>query len=646
MAETRHTTTVDIKVDDREVVRLADELNRTFSTNALDTFTKMMERQSGVLATLIKQQEALRSAMEKTAKTRQQGGGGGAGGGIGGEQPSWTNRMSAHAVGHYVGEKAVELGHHVGALPTAAASGSIARAGAAAIPLVGEQVAGTMEAAQKYHEMAMANLNARMGAFGAAGISTDAFKGMQSIGAGMGIDPDAVPGMLESAARQSGLTGGKLVGAAPDMMRAQRFLGVGNAGVVTGAAGAAGGDVSAQRSNALLAQTIGTAVANGVQESKLDEYFSGVAGFVEQMRNRGMPIEPESLNALVAGIGQSHAKSLAGMAGLNAAKSMASGMTPAMGSTGLMSAIMMQITGVTEGKNIFQARREVEAKPMKYAADALKYVKGMLINETNLENRGGMLKQIFDSANIQVSANQAYDLANDRTTVEDEFGPDAVADKQRKGREKLGQRQGLAGGMTHDLRIEAGIKTEAIALGESEHVKHLVHHMAALDQEVAGKVLPAMTHFTDAILTAVEALVRKAPAVLPKAVTALDKAIKPFEDVVDDFAETDLGKFLGVPKIGATDSGEDETYNQYMQRNFPEAGMGKDPTVLPELAITGDTKSKAKPSGGGGHVSKAKLRRVAEAATTFAAHLSDAADQGVVEIDPFAVNEGGGRGGH
>jgi hypothetical protein len=672
VADTRHTTTVDIKVDDREVTRLADELNRTFDTRIVETFNKMLERQSSVIGTLIKQQAELHRTMQRQNAMQPgsggsggggQGGGGGHGGG--GDHPSWWNRVSATGVGTYLGHQAHEIGHGLKAMPAAAAGGEFSKAAARLMPVAGETLAGTMEAAQKYHHMAMANLNARMGAFGAAGIGGESMRALGKWGATQGIDPDALPGMLGGVARQTGLSGRDLIGASKDVISAQRFLGIEGAGTVTGAAGAAGGDVSAQRSNALLAQTIGTAVTVGVQESRLDEYFQGVAGFVEQMRNRGMAIEPESVNALVGGFGAINAKSLSGIAGLNAIKSMAGGVAGAMSGTSIMSAIMMQTTGVSGGKNIFQARREVEDKPLEAIAAAIEAIKKMMpATATNAEARGGMMREVLKSSGINVSGTQAYDLMRGEADLEDVFGAAPAAEAAKTGKKLMNRRVAMAGSMTKDLQVEAGIKQQAINLGEKEAVKHLAHHLEALDQQIAKKILPSMSHFTNEVLKLVDKLINAYPGLKLEAKKLGQEAVDKTEHVIGTLATTGqeltdeaMSAATGEPTPAEVRQAEDDAYQkeQLLRRirrdknaTNPEMGDTADPNAGWEssgMTMPGGFQLYQPELGGGPEKATAAMRKAAELINQSAGEIERSwPGKNTLGIDT-SIPEGGGGGG-
>jgi len=666
VADTRHTTTVDIKVDDREVTRLADELNRTFDTRVVETFNKMLERQSSVIGTLIKQQSELHRTMQRQnamqpgsggAGAGGGGGGGGGGHGGGGDHPSWWNRVSATGVGTYLGHQAHEIGHGMKAMPAAAAGGEFSKSAAKLVPYVGETLAGTMEAAQKYHHMAMANLNARMGVFGAAGMGGEPMRGLGKWGATQGIDPDAFPGMLGNAARQTGLSGRDLAGASKDVISAQRFLGIEGAGTVTGAAGAAGGVVSAERSNALLAQTIGTAVTVGVQESRLDEYFQGVAGFVEQMRNRGMAIEPESVNALVGGFGAINAKSLSGIAGLNAIKSMAGGMAGVMSGTSIMSAIMMQTTGVSGGKNIFQARREVEDNPLEATAAAIEAIKKMMpATATNAEARGGMLREALKSSGINIGGTQAFDLMRGEVDLEDVFGAAPAAKAAKTGKELMDRRKAMAGSLTKDLSVEAGIKQKAINLGETEGVKHLAHHLEALDQQIAEKILPSMTHFTDEILKLVDKLIAAYPGLKEEAkklgeeaVDNTEKGIKTVVDAASDLADYATGEPTNDEKAQQAadqEAFDNELLDMRRESTSQERGDTADPNAGWEpsgMTLPGGFQLDQPQLGAGPEKAAATMRKAAELINLSASEIEQSWAQSM-GIDS-SIPEGRGGGG-
>lgn len=492
MAETRHSTTIDIKVDDREIVRLGQEIERTFTTRALDAFTQGMERQSKAFDTLIKQQTKLLGLIEKTSKAKKEGheeeGGG---------HKQQHMGFGAHTAAHYLGHKLA----HVPNLPGEALRGEAVGSILHLLP-GGGAAAGAVAGGQKYFQMAVAAAQSRMGGFGKSGLGKEAQDAlMQSIGVPMGIEPMQIPGMLANVAQQTGLSGGALAGVSGSVIAAQRFGGIDAAGSVIGAAGAAGGKVSPERATALLKDTIGSALEAGIQEARLDQYFQGVSGFVEQMRNRGVLIEPESVNALVRGFSTAQAESFRGMAGLIVAQQMGNNLARGMEGRGMLSARLMRATGVSSGeRGYFKAMEMLEQDPLQFVPSLVRQIQSQGGGRDS-QLLGALLRSDLGEAGIQLSYKQAREMMEmSPDQLDAQFGRDAAGRTVRRGGSYIGGRMGATESMMMPLRTEAKLKYDEQRIGEDARIGKMVETIHHADVEAVKAILPAVAGFIEKVV--------------------------------------------------------------------------------------------------------------------------------------------------
>jgi hypothetical protein len=425
MAE-RHTTTLDIKVDDREIARLGQEIERTFSVRSLEAFNDVLERQGKALATLIKQQEKLQQSIDNTRRKAEGSGGGpgggqrpGAGGGQGGGgQGGMLERALSTALGTYLGQRVHGMMHHTPSFTQAVTGGEAVSAALEMLPIPGTNVVNSIiKSSMATYEEGLGAARARVGSFGKSGLSREAMQSLMNVGPGklgigvdLGMSDEEVSQRMAMFGRQTGMTGNKLAAAAPLMLGAQRLGGIESVGALMGGAGAAGGRTSAQRSDKLIKDTIGSGIIAGFREGKLDEYVQSVGAFTEQMRNQGILISPESVNELTRGISQGEA--VKGKAGAQLTQNIMQGMKGGLDSPSLMTGVLMKVMK-DQGLSWEEGRLALEKDPGKFAPLVMTEIERMMpgTDRKTLVRRGLLTEKVMSSAGITIGRQQGVDLA-------------------------------------------------------------------------------------------------------------------------------------------------------------------------------------------------------------------------------------------
>lgn len=495
MPEQRHTTTLDIRVDDREIQQLAESLDRTFDARLVDKFTEGLEKQGRVFTSLIKQQGDLSKQLNAAAKAlkdlaeAQK------------EAPGAVQRVGEHAAGVAIGH---QLGHWMRELPDrlmGSVRGELTTSLMKAVPGVGGPAAEVVEGARQYYQMQVAYAGARSDAFGKTGLGVGSMdRASRALGERFGIMPEEVPGLLSGIAQQTGLTGSALGGVAPTALGLHRLAGVEQAGSVVGAAGAVGGQVSAQRGQALMKDTLTTAIVAGFQEARFDQYFQSLAAFTEQMRNQGFMMDPESINALVRGFGASNAETLRGMGAMGFAQNALTGLQKGMRGRGIAAAILMKATGVTEGRNFFEAQEDLENNPSKYFGKVIHLLRQQTQNIADEPTRLGFIRNIWEQAGFgQVTLSRARDLMNmDPGVLGDQFMQPEGEGKE--GSEFLRRRRAGFEGVVSPMRFEAGKRMEEIEIGQTPEIRKLVQVVHETDLHAVAAILPPLAEAVSGVV--------------------------------------------------------------------------------------------------------------------------------------------------
>lgn len=503
MPEQRHTTTLDIRVDDREVQQLAESLDRTFSTKVIDKFTEGLEKQSRAFTTLIHQQKELAKelgAVSKALKDAARGDNG----------PGMVQRVGEQAAGTAIGHKLYDMMKELPHQMMGAVRGELTTSLMKAVPGVGEAAAEIVEGARQYYQMQVAYAGQRAGAFGKTGLGVGSMdSASRALGERFGVMPEEVPGLLSSISQQTGLTGRDLQGAAPTALGLGRIAGVDQAGSVVGAAGSVGGQMNAARATSLMKDTLSAAIVSGFQESRFDQYFQSLATFTEQMRNQGMMMDPESINALIRGFGASNAETLRGMGAIGFAQNALGGIQKGMRGRGIAAAILMKATGVTEGRNFFEAQEDLENNPAQYFADVVKLIRQNTSNISDQHTRAGFVRNIWEQAGFgNISMSRARDILEmDPDKLKNEFfqpeGENQATDKFMK------KRRASFEGTVSPLRFEASKRMEEIEMGQRPEIRKLVQVVHETDLQAVAAILPPLAEAVSGVIEHAVELVSK-----------------------------------------------------------------------------------------------------------------------------------------
>lgn len=607
MATERHTTTLDIKVDDREVARLGKEIERTFSTRSIEAFNTVIERQTKALETLIKQQEKLQKTFDGPAGPRGGGGGGGGGaggaGGAGGQQGRPLNRidqMVMTAIGTYLGQRFGGHGHgghgggtggghgHHGGFSgniAAAAQGHLAPHLIQGLPgPVGTIGQGLVEGGMEMYEKAAAAAQARLGAFGRSGINAGQMNrlmgrftpdGFQAgLGIQLGMSDEEMSQRMAGFAGQTGLRGRSLMGLAPTLLRAGRFAGIDSAGALIGGAGAAGGQGGGERGQKLIEDAIGSGLAAGIREGRLDQFIQSVGQFTEQMRNEGVLIKPESVTALTRGLGRA---GLRGMEAAQFARGAMTGLKGALDQPSMMTGILMRSMGVGQegGPSYTQARLDLENDPAAYLPNIVNTVRGMVQAREGQDpeevqrRRGLLLEMVLKKAGIPVSRSQALRMVSG--------DPEALAnldadkgDAERRGRRYVGRQAAQA----PDMKIAQ--------FGALEEQKGKL--IGGLDPHKGSDVLKMVQTVHEADMAALKTILPSLAGVVTGAVELAEAAVAAYQGRKTPFSrkmEKGLGMEEGTLEMGI------------LHGTFDKEALRKSAQTLHNMQLTGGDLDKA-----------------------------------------------------
>lgn len=456
MSETKHKTTIEVAVDDRDVEQLQKQLTRTFDAKAIDAFQRGVERATRSF-------EKMADAAKRAGFTGGSVGGspgfasGGAAAGGGGtsslhadlaelrkaiaeladsnkkanERETRRDRDET-ARGGGIGHRVTSVANAAGAMGSAAMTGGfvgqVANSVASLMPFVGPAIGQLLSAAAQqsvalYQEYAQQQM-AQAGVFGRTGLTG----GYVSAGAAYGLQPGQMPGLVASFAGTSGLQGDALQAALPQQLALSQLLGVERAGSIVGAAQSAGGAVN--NPSELMLQAVSEGLAAGIRETRLDQYLQNVSGWVEGVRSQGIDMSPESALRMVAGM---HSAGLQGEAAVTQARSLSDALASAGSGSGIGHAMAMRAAGLGSGRSYFQARLAVERRDPEVMQNLIEQARGMGGDEESNamylqrivreiggtltgENALGMIRNGFD-ANLFPGTSQADAALADRHTA-------------------------------------------------------------------------------------------------------------------------------------------------------------------------------------------------------------------------------------
>jgi hypothetical protein len=495
VAEERHTTTLDIKVDDRQIVELGKELERTFSVDTLVSFNKMMDRQTKVLDSMIKQQKNLQAQLKETSKTFAPTATGSAVGAFlgtrlagGGGQPH-PREVPKHK-GHGLAQGSMHFG---GTLSGAALKGNIGERLIEAMPGIGEIGAAAVEGGMEMYQQFIQQMEAQMEAFGATGLGRGGQGRMAGVGARLGLSPAQSAAMMGQFAGQTGLTGEALGGVGGRLMEMDRLGGAGGVAGVIGAAGAAGGDVGGGRANALVENAVGSGLIAGIREAKLDQFLQSISNSVEGMRTQGIMLTPESMLSMVRALG---ASGLRGAQATRAATDLAQGAQRAIFGSGAFTQMLYEAAGVTGqegGTGLTDAVRMLEADPVKFMMKALSQMQERMPN-VPIEELAMQMRGVAAQQGVQMTFTEMEQIM--KGARRGDFREDAgLGEEAAAGisADFIGKRRRRSGAIRKEVAFEAQHQLREAQLGGDKRVKDMVQEIRHIDIAAVEKVLPEVS---------------------------------------------------------------------------------------------------------------------------------------------------------
>lgn len=248
-----------------------------------------------------------------------------------------------------------------------------------------------------------------------------------------------------------------------------------------------------------MREGLSSAIVAGFQEAKLDQYFQQVSSFTERLRNDGFLIQPESINALVRGLGEADKVTLRGQAALQATTQILPSLQSSLyDGTGPGTALMLKALGVTSGTSLADARKSADADP---AAAFGKFLASLQEAGSGIKSNDGksyFAQSIFKSLGVKVNQQRGEDLM----TVD----PDVIKRALEKsssaeGDSFMNERGGAFGKVAGLASFEAGMRQREIAVGGNDSVRRMVQTVSDADLRIVERVLPMLTSF---VTTAVE----------------------------------------------------------------------------------------------------------------------------------------------
>lgn len=504
MGDEKIKTALEISVDDRLLRRFSSALKTTFDTapiekhkRAQQEVTRELERQRDILeqrdSAAEKGVQAIRSGSVSTAgRSRDRGGrftassrrrdeGGDGGGRDRQREPmGFFGTAAATGAGFVAGQAVSGASRGMAGI----AGGYGATAGAlGAIPLVGPALAAAWGAAEQLADAAISFGQATAGAAGITGLGKfPAQRGLTELGIGR----SELPGRMTALGQQSGLRGGELQRLGPGAMTLEALTGI-RAGGMASALGTAGGSGSAERTFEMVNKAITSGMDAGFREGRLGQFVQDIATNIEQMRNRGMRIDPEGMPALVRLLGTRGMESLRAEAGMAAAQGMRAQVSSA-GDRGdfygalALEAVMGDINPETKKRYTpYEASLALEENPEKFIPKILDMIGSMGGDE---QGKAMALRQFMPN----LSKRQALELARTAQQGGMAAGFDAQSDVPDKAVDFVKEQRRATEDAFKTAAAAAGLEDRRI--GEGGKVVGDVLRVRGKETSMAGRAAP------------------------------------------------------------------------------------------------------------------------------------------------------------
>lgn len=520
MAEQRHRTTLEYRVDDRQIRGLDETLHKAFDPTMVEAFEQGLER-------AVKHIEALAKAAERldTSMRRSGMGGGGGGGPISGpraatggggdsnlagaiqsltrgitalnsatqraESPSFLARTLSTSIGTYLGGLAVRAG--------SGGEGFVAQA-VGGIPFVGGILGGAVSGVQHYYAEYAAAQQAIARTVGQTGRSR--LRGGRAMTAFGMSRPEAFAHMAQISGA-SGLTGDELTGDVIRQSTALQMLGgVTGAEQIIGAQNVAGGPMmGGGRTNA---QTMMTAVSAGIQtglrDARLGQFVSAAAQVLEQGRIEGTDLSTDTINQLTVGL----ARLGPGFMGERAQRAMGSAIPTLRNFTpgqDVGTAVMLRSVGFGSpgGPGYHEALRMMQDEPARVLPMILNTIRQMAPG--NQEAQTELMRQLGPRfLGMTPSISQAEALSQgDLSGFNEEVGT-------REAGQFLARRAPLRGAFGVPA-VEAAYRNRRIAVGGQ--VAGAAIGVRNFEMSMAETVMPRMAQGIEGIFHLVEQMVEQ-----------------------------------------------------------------------------------------------------------------------------------------
>lgn len=498
MGDTRHRTTIEIGVDDSEIKRLGQQLERALDPALVSSFERMMERSTRQVDALVKVTERLGRVTQQMARTQEaaakraekanKGGGG------------FFSSMFGSAAGSYMGTRAGSGGgggfgsaygraNQAGGMAGRFAPVSEGFFGGAlgGLPLVGPFLGATISGAQSYYNAYAGYMNQAAGAVGQTGGPLRIRGGMQ-LGVGL---PEQIQ-MMSQFSGSSGRTGEGLSEVAPGLLGLQRILGLQNAGGVLGALESTGGTAGMSD----VTDMIAAGMEAGVRNSRLDQYLQQVSSFAEQARSQGILLEPatmSSLGRMFSGMGGEHAMAFRGRAGTSAALNMAQGLRRAGQGTDAFSYMALRAAGFTGrpgGRSFMQAQLALEETPHEVLPQLFQ---SLLSGGGDPEAVADMIQRGFRGMGVELSTRQVLALAGNQGQI----GTSGGGVGRRMLHREMGTRSRSMAGVFRPAATAARLEAGRIGIGGQ--VERGVVTLQQFEQDMVQRFLPGAMRMVEGI---------------------------------------------------------------------------------------------------------------------------------------------------
>jgi len=541
MAQERHTTSIDIQVDDRQVVALGEEIERAFSSKVIEQFNSGLERQTKALQELLKEHKKLSVTQDRSSKdawkrkferVSAQGSGGDRAADTGGV--SGRGVFKDVALGVVVGNAITGAMRRAGAAGAALFSGQgVTQQVLAALPFAGGPLAGAAGAAQTYYGEYAGRQIAKANAYGATRMTGAHQTGAVKAALAAGMMGDEGVQMTSEMAQQTGMVGGKLAnvlgpgrgqGGLGGLFQMSQFGGVRNAGQMIGAAGVSGDEMGSGRAHKLMFDAVGSGLVAGLRESRLDQFVQGIGTFVEDSRTRGIRIAPETILTLTRGVAGAVGvgkkdTSMQGETLQNFVVNLSRTLGTAGEGTGLFDMLAMEglgVTGKDGGIGVLKGLKLRETdeglkQMFTHIIDTFREG-GSMGGDMDLDRRAFAFRDMLKEQGVPLSYTNAIDLLSGGETA-------AAVDTMMgtgmgTGKRWLGGRKAEGTAISETKMAEASFKEERIVIGGLDETISAVAALRKTDLESARSLLPILTE-----------VVKDAAEFIEEAVKAMNRAL-------------------------------------------------------------------------------------------------------------------------